>query len=141
MCRIGKGFFVFHGSYLRMRNYLSNEIVLLGALDPLQDDDDDAKEMGQPHEKKALHEKKRVQCSQGHLAGRKSNDSLDRLVIKLRDPVLPASHPWLNYTLYLFILKNMMRNIEMESIYEKQVAIGAQTAKSTAIATCQVANP
>ncbi|KAJ6925095.1 hypothetical protein NC652_018134 [Populus alba x Populus x berolinensis] len=35
----------------------------------------------------------------------------------------------------------MMRNIEMESIYEKQVAIGAQTAKSTAIATCQVANP
>ncbi|KAJ6995354.1 hypothetical protein NC653_017973 [Populus alba x Populus x berolinensis] len=86
-------------------------VLLLGALDPLQDDDDDAKEMGQPHEK------------------------------KLRDPVLPASHPWLNYTLYLFILKNMMRNIEMESIYEKQVAIGAQTAKSTAIATCQVANP
>ncbi|KAJ6915425.1 hypothetical protein NC651_017427 [Populus alba x Populus x berolinensis] len=38
-------------------------------------------------------------------------------------------------------MKNMMRNIEMESIYEKQVAIGAQTAKSTAIATCQVANP
>ncbi|KAI5586901.1 hypothetical protein POPTR_006G276750v4 [Populus trichocarpa] len=31
-------------------------------------------------------------------------------------------------------LKNMMRNMEMESIYEKQVTIGAQTAKSTAIA-------
>jgi len=28
----------------------------------------------------------------------------------------------------------MMRNMEMESIYEKQVTIGAQTAKSTAIA-------